>query len=249
MMIGQYRFIIDFYGNDIFYNTYQSINKYYKGFNECQFLEDGNELVKIKIDQFLVLDSFMQAVLKRRSSDSFDCFIHQKNKNVIELIVKSANGLLHKRSHKNINLKQLISHYQHFFDKIRNRNLLTNEENKAVNFFENVTLSENKPGKIKSIKMNEKEHYQQFSLVQAIATQSSQFGTGFDLFTADSSFYYMNDGEGVYEKMSKQLMSMRKNGANYPIFITDLDLSATSEKVSLVELLSYKQTIENKLNQ
>jgi adenylate cyclase class 1 len=248
MMIGKSRMIVDFYGDDIFYNTFQSINKYYNGLSKSHFLEKNVRSIKAKIDSHYSLEPFVQTVLKRRLSGELDCFVYQKSNTIIEFMVKSANGLIHFTTHKNISFKQLISHYQHFFDKVRNRNLQVNEGFKETNFYECIFISKSLPLKIKPINIKEKEHYQQFSLVQAIATHHSPFSLGFDLFTATSSFYYMNDGEDVYQKMRNQLISLRKNSLNYPIFITDLDLSAKLEKVTLMELLSYKQIIESKIN-
>ena len=40
---------------------------------------------------------------------------------------------------------------------------------------------------------------------------------------------------------------MRKKGQNYPVFLTDIDLSAVRENSSILDSLHYKKIIEQKL--
>ena len=100
----------------------------------------------------------------------------------------------------------------------------------------------------KSFNIDSSSLYQQFSLVQAIAISSQSTKVGFDLFTSDISFYYREDEENVYTKLAEQLLGMRHSGADYPIFLTDIDLSAVHQEISIIESLGYKKVIENKLN-
>ena len=191
---------------------------------------------------------FIQAVLKRRFSDSLDFYVNQKNKQLIEVIIRSSNGSIHYQAHKNTNIRQVINHYQQFFEKIQNRNLLNNGLLEKVHFFQFIRGNTiNKP-RIKSIKVNSTDNYDGFRLVQAIATQKHVLSAGFDLYTSESCFLYVDHGEGVYAKLRDEILSFRENNEHYPIFLTDIDLSAINEKVSIVEALVYKKSIERKLN-
>jgi len=44
------------------------------------------------------------------------------------------------------------------------------------------------------------------------------------------------------------MLKLRQKEVDYPIFLTDIDLSAIHHKVSIIESLGYKKMIESKLN-
>ncbi len=248
ILVGKRYLLIDLFYEGITYKIYTSVAKLYAGLSNILYLEKPEVRIKFHVDLWAPLELFVKSVLKRRLSENLDLFIYQKNNRLVEVMVKSANGSIHFQSHKNINIEQIVGHYQQFFDKIQNRNLLNNGLLEMVNFLQFKGLSENNKAKFKQLESSATSLDQQFSLVQAIATQKHVYSAGFDLFTADASYYYVEHGEGVYAKLQNQLLSMRRKGNQYPLFLTDLDLSAIHNKVSIIEALAYKKMIEIKLN-
>lgn len=248
MTVGRKWLVIDLLPGNINFDVYGSLAKLYTGLSSNPFMDKPEVKIKFHLDPLLTLDLFVKSVVKRRLSDTIDFFIHQKNKSIVEVMVKSVNGSVHFQLHKNISVEQVIEHYQQFFEKIQNRNLLNNGLLETVNYFEYMQFANNQTVRFRPVKIKSTNLYPQFFLVQAIATQKEVFSTGFDLFTAEASFYYLDHGENVYSKLRNELLKARKERANYPIFLTDLDLSAIHKKVTIIESLNYKKMIEAKLN-
>ena len=193
-------------------------------------------------------NSFITSVTKRRFSDSLDFFVHCKSKLLVEVIIRFANGSLYFQAHRNINITQVVNHYQQFFEKVQNRNLLNNGLQESINYYQLIKTDDANLSRFKSIAPKYTNQFLDFSQVQAIATQKHVFSAGFDLYTANSCFLYSEHGEGVYQKLRNEILSLRKDTTNYPIFLTDIDLSAIDNEISIVESLIYKKTIETKLN-
>ena len=247
MALGKKFLSISFSDKAINYQVYTSLNQLLAGLSEKQQADTSNLKNYFEVDHWLNLSSFVKSVFNRRLSDKLDCFIFQKTDKLIEVAVKSTNGTLHFQSHKNINLEQLVGHYQQFFDKVQNRLALESGVQQLVNYYLYSESSGDK-GPFKKIDATPSSLFQQFALVQAIAVYHNTRLIGFDLFTSDKTYLYSKWGEQVYVKLVKELLIMRHQSADYPIFLTDLDLSEISASVSLIESLSHKRRIEEKLN-
>lgn len=235
---------IFFFESESDYYVYSSFNNMLIGLNET----DNSKIVDYKlaheIDPWLSISPFVKKVLSRRLSNSLDCFIYQKPNQQFEVMVKSESGRLHFQSHKNTSTEQLIAHYQQFFDKVYNRAEGGIGVKEVVNYYSFV----NARSQLKKIEAKHHVFLQDFSLVQAIAVYRNSRLVGFDLFTSNESYLYVEYGEQVYVKLVKQLLTIRKEAKNYPIFLTDLDLSQVNIRASFIELLGHKRLIEEKLN-
>jgi adenylate cyclase, class 1 len=240
--------ILDIFKNNISYASYSSLPKLYNGLSENSYSDQPEVKIKFTLDDYLDFNHFISAVLKRRYTDNLDFYVYYKTKQLVEVIIRSANGAIYYHAHRNINISQVVNHYQQFFEKIQNRNLLNNGLLEAINYFQLVGSLQQNNQRIKPISPKHTNQFMDFSLVQAIATQKHVNSAGFDMYTANSCYLYSEHGEGVYQKLRSEILSLRKDATNYPIFITDIDLSAIGSEVSIVESLIYKKTIESKLN-
>ncbi len=240
--------IIDLYKDQVAYTRYSSMPKLYDGLSENTYSDQPEVKIKFTVDDNVALNPFIVSVTKRRFSDSLDFFVSCKSKQLVEVIIRSANGSLYFQAHKNINITQVVNHYQQFFEKIQNRNLLNSGLLETVNYYQLIGSEQAENQRFKPISPKYTNQFLDFSQVQAIATQKHVHSAGFDLYTANSCFLYSEHGEGVYKKLRKEILALRKDTTNYPIFLTDIDLSAIDSDVSIVESLIYKKTIETKLN-
>jgi len=247
MLIGKKYCAVYFSGSSIEYQTYSSLNQMLAGLSKKKQRISFDLKNYIEPDPWLELSYFVRSVFNRRLSDSLDCFIFQKNDKQTEVVIKSVNGNVHFQSHKNTNLDQLIGHYQQYFDKVQNRLVLESGIQQIVNYYHFVSHSDDK-GTFKKIELKPSSLFQQFALVQAIAVYSNSRLIGFDLFTSDKGYLYSEWGDQVYTKLVKALLVMRSQFSDYPIFLTDLDMSGIHSKISLIESLGHKRRIEEKLN-
>lgn len=260
MTIGKSTQQVDFYQSSISHKTYLSKNKLYDGLALGVNDDKGAIVCKINLDPWVQLSDFCQGVVNRRLPQGLDFYVNSQKNGSVEVLVRSFDGCLHFQRHKKTNRDQIIGHYQHFFDKIQNRNLLNHGLLETINFYEFFPSSGNKSVSFKAVKLIPASTMQQFSLVQAIAVKkrseiaSTGINTGhfnqigFDLYTSDAKYNYLELGENVYSKLVKQLLKMRKKGAKYPIFLTDLDMSGVLNRVSIIQVLGFKKKIESKLN-
>lgn len=252
--------LADIYQSTVKYELYSSFTRLYGGLSvSCH----GGAHAKIHLDPHAKASRFCERVFKRRLPTGLDFYLHQRQRGSIEVLVVSFSGCVHHQIHKKSDRDQVIGHYQQFFDKIQNRNLLNHGLLETICYYEFVEKISKKAAHFKPVELQPVSAMQQFLLVQAIAVsdrsrpminnQVNRASTKsnrvvFDLFTAESSFSCVEYGDLAYQKLQKQLLKMREKNADYPIFLTDLDLSAVLSKVSIIEALGFKKEIERKLN-
>lgn len=245
--VGKKYLSICFTENSISYQSYASLNLLLSGLNDKQQSELFDLKKYIEVDPWLKISNFIQSVFSRRISDHLDCFIFQKNDQLIEVAVKSPDGSIHIQSHKNTSLEQLIGHYQQFVDKVQNRLVLDSGHQHLINYY---LFNVGSAGKVnfKKLDVQPSSLFQQFALVQAIAVYQNSRIIGYDLFTSEKNYLYSEWGERVYVKLARELLVIRRQSSDYPIFLTDLDLSGIQSDISLIKSLGYKRQIEEKLN-
>jgi len=259
MTLGKNTQLVDFDQSGISHNIYQSKAKLFEGLALGVADENGAIIRKTHLDPWVQLGEFWRSVINRRLPQGLDFYVSPQGNGSVEVLVRSFDGCLHFQRHKRTNCDQVIGHYQHFFDKIQNRNLLNHGLLEAISLFEFSPSVGKKKACFKSVQLQSASTMQQFSLVQAIAVkQPGAVSTscivvkpnqiGFNLYTADMSYSYHKHGESVYDRLQKQLLKMRKKGVKYPIFLTDLDMSAVFNQVSIIQALGFKKRIESKLN-
>ena len=252
--------LVDFYQSGISFNIYQSQAKLFEGLASGVTDENGVIICKTYLDPWVQLSEFCHNVINRRLPQGLDFYVSSQSNGSVEVLVRSFDGCLHFQRHKKTSLNQVIGHYQHFFDKIQNRNLLNNGLLESISLFEFLSSEGKIKARFKPIQLQPASTMQQFSLVQAIAVKK-QHGKvtgsnnitklnqiGFNLYTANTSYNYAELGENVYGKLQNQLLKTRKQGVQYPIFLTDLDMSAVFNEVSIIQALGFKKKIESKLN-
>jgi len=254
MLIGKKWLAVHFFEGKVEYQIFSSqaslllsLSENHKAI-EIDSNSDIDSKNYINFDSWLNLSSFIQSVLKRRLSDHIDCFIEMKSAKLIEFSIKIPNGTVFFQSHKNTTVDQLVGHYQQFFDNVQNRISLDSGISKIINYYSYEKIPASNQRRLKKIDVKSSNLYQQFSLVQAIGFYKNSRLLGFNLYTTKETYLYSEYAEQVYPKLVKELLAMRKRAGQYPIFLTDIDLSETNEKASLMELLRHKRLIEEKLN-
>jgi len=94
----------------------------------------------------------------------------------------------------------------------------------------------------------------QFLNIQAIGNPSNNSTQHFSIFCDGTEFSALDYGNNVYHELASYVVNNRPSGLRYPIYITDMDLSADVmesegvQSIHISQLLKYKQEIEKKLN-
>ncbi|MCC7412249.1 MAG: class I adenylate cyclase [Gammaproteobacteria bacterium] len=90
--------------------------------------------------------------------------------------------------------------------------------------------------------------------VQVIGDVDAAGQTTFTIFCDAIELSSLEHGAGVFDAAARHILARRASGEHYPLYITDLDLSAALlarrgiESLQTVHLLQYKHTIEGYLN-
>ncbi len=151
----------------------------------------------------------------------------------------------------------MLGHYQHFFDAaIKHHTMRVSTEQdgsaqikceffpikKTVNDGFYVDLK-NKP------QISTKHNY--FD-IQVIGDVEDMKNTGFYFYCNGKEFSNLEFGNNVLREAVAYILSKRKQGERYPIYITDIDnnsaLSNNYQRIQTVQLLNQKKAIEEKLN-
>ncbi len=135
-----------------------------------------------------------------------------------------------------------------------NENLMDNFGIYPINFFElniNTDHSFTAIGKKVSAEIQQTTMFE----VKAVAHKDSENNLLFNFYCDDQEFSAQSFRDQLYLTVAQFVLSRRKDKKNYPIYITDLDLSLTPDKFSernelqVTHYLSAKHQLESKLNQ
>jgi adenylate cyclase class 1 len=94
---------------------------------------------------------------------------------------------------------------------------------------------------------------QHFFHVQVIGNVVDQ-KTVFTIYCEDKEYSSFDYGKSLFREVAQYVLSRRSSGNKYPVYITDLDLAPNllgeraATNVQIVEYLTYKKRIEEKLN-
>jgi adenylate cyclase class 1 len=87
-----------------------------------------------------------------------------------------------------------------------------------------------------------------------VAEPNANDELSFTLYCDGKEFSALEFGDDLFGVVARYIISCRKNGENYPCYITDLDLSlcrdliAPQTGIQLIHYLHIKNEIEQKLN-
>lgn len=206
--------------------------------------------IEIYTDKWLPISPFLQTVLKRSQQHPYDCYLYQESKNKVILAIKSEKGLVFYREHNRTTINNLVGHYRQFISKIQNRTLMNTGLNEITGYYE-FDVNQNGKVRVSQLKTEASQISKAFLLVQAIAVSgelSEPNKIQYDFFTEKESYIHSRDKSKNFKQLAKALIAARRNAERYPIFITDLDLSAIATNPDIMEIVKHKQHIEDKLN-
>ncbi len=79
--------------------------------------------------------------------------------------------------------------------------------------------------------------------------------TVYTIYCEDREFSSLEFGPRLFQAVSRHILLRRSSGEDYPIYITDIDLSPTlmvdteAKSLQTIDYLSYKKIIEEKLHE
>ncbi len=202
-------------------------------------------------------DSHIQSLYKLNQESVIQIFYRINGKR-IHVDILDEKGSLFSHTMPYYNSQSLISHYSQFFISILNRkNFITGEiidiNSIGIDFYE-IQQSNTKKYNIVKINVKPNPYSNSFFNVKVIGSLDDNEENALTVYCDDMEFSSLEYGSGLLSVVAEYVLSKRKNGQRYPIYITDIDFSRglldiiEPKKLQSVHFLNYKKKVEEKLN-
>ncbi|MGX5200345.1 class I adenylate cyclase [Aliikangiella sp. IMCC44632] len=231
---------IDF-AKGVISNTYYDTEKDF--LNQCAITK-AKSLV-FYCDNQLSLTSGVQSILTYPADSQPQVFFLTRSSNVIYVFIKDSLGNCFFQAHSNVKTSQLINHYLQFLDSIAPRMSSESDTMHKPALY----LWDQKSKENRAILVSEQSMPNYYENVSATARFNSSNEICFDLACGGTIYLYDELSEMVYSEVVKNILKRRKQAADYPIFVTNIDASVLGESSSLMDFLELKREIETKLAQ
>ena len=197
-------------------------------------------------------DNVISSIYRLNRQGDVQLFYEVKNK-VIDVYVLDEKGSLHLRSHAYYDISVLINHYQEYFNSVKDR--LDYFAKNEVGFNDQLfyRIDNAVDGQRHIVPQTVQSYFRSSSYIRLqILVDRVDKDIVFTIYCGEREFSYLQYGYDLYKEVAKYIVSLRDSQDTYPIYITDLDLSAVLldsnvESVQSVHYLHYKKIIEEKL--
>lgn len=225
-----------------------------------RYLSKGRQVFgRVFLDRNVIADELLSLVLKFNKPGVVQ-FFSKRDADKVEIFVVDENGSLFRQTVVALDDASLVGHFRLFFDSVLQRRSFlvagSGAESGGEIDVEYYAVVRNRQGQYQIAK---KAPYQNTNKsyfgVQVIASYGEGEATGFTVYCNECEFSTLEFGSDLFNEVAAYIVSQRKAGQSYPVYITDVDLPAAmfagypSGNVPVVEFLNYKKNIENRLNQ
>ncbi len=226
-----------------------------------RYLSKGRQVFgRVLLDKNVIADDLLSLVMKFNKPGVVQ-FFYKRDAGKADIFVVDENGSLFRQKVESLDEASLMGHFRLFFDSILQRRSFlvagSDAESGSEIDVEYYGIVRNRQGQYQIAKkvpdQNAKKAY--FSIQVIASYEEEEAAGGFTVYCDEREFSSLEFGSDLFNKVAAYIMSQRKSGQSYPVYITDVDLPAAmfadypDGNVPVVEFLNYKKNIENKLNQ
>ena len=202
----------------------------------------------IYFDQAILKNTPVQLIYSLNRPQVVQLFYYE-SKSDISVYIIDEKGSLYTQRHNKENPRYLLNQYTCFLESIINRNLF--ETLLTIEYYEiqksSVGIFSYNPAQLEAASSNKK-------LSLRITGEVSHKDIIYTIYCNEKEFSSLDHGNQVFYAAYQHLLQFRNGKANYPIYITDIDLPLSAfridnpEQLQTVYYLNFKQKIENKFN-
>lgn len=210
------------------------------------------------IDRNALLGTVLPVVFAAKRPGAIQ-FFYQTHGKSVDIYVADEHGSLFSHRMPYYDEVTLLNHFEQFFESVAQRiNFSTKNDSRApadmpIAFYE---IIRDRTGNFDlKVRHTSREFApRRYFNVQVISAPNDP-NNAFTVFCDETEFASFEYGADLFREVAKFVISQRRSGLRYPIFITDIDLppSAISDKSpnpwQTVNFLNYKKRIEERLNQ
>jgi len=219
--------------------------------------EKSAQFVHTRFDDNCAIDSPLNLISKNSEAGKLKLYFYSK-KNHLQIWLTDEVGAIGYGEQIFDNKQAVLRTYQIFLSCIANRQKIASPEQflYQVEYYDLSTRLG--AWKAKEMQMLEPHLPIHYYPVQALIEEVTEDSSKEDLrpqqitiYCDERRFSGLDDGENMFKKIAAHVKDLRNKNSEYPIYITDLDLSALHQygPCSTIRYLEYKWQLEKQLNQ
>ena len=203
-------------------------------------------------DSEILSDSILPQIYRYNKHGNVQ-FFFEKKEDMVDIYVLDERGSLFTRTQSFYNEAGLIKHYQEYFESIKERMAFYSQSEAGFNELLIYRIERASDGRREIIPQASHNYIRPLSFISLqVLVDRIENTLSFTLYCGDQEFTNLQYGDSLYKETAKYIISLRGSGERYPIYITDLDLSAVliggkNQTIQTTQYLYYKKVIEERL--
>lgn len=182
-------------------------------------------------------------------------FFRSLNNGQADIYVLDERGSLFYRRTPFHDGEALLSQYANFFDAVLNRVNFLMQDGRPVSGAEGLEfylVEAERDGKFKFHRKQPRFQSNRFISLQVIVERDGEGRIAFTFFC--NGYEIPSGGSAAFEEVVRHVLTLRRGGQAYPIYITDLSISPvvlgdSADRFQTIHFLNYKHRIEERLSQ
>lgn len=209
------------------------------------------EFSPVRFDPMTMADAPV-TVITRYNKPGIIQFFYQVQDGQAQTYILDENGSLYIQHQLFQDQARLINPYILFFESILHRNAQLDNLHAAIPEIRFYQLSHDNHGQLDARVFSPAAPIADSSReLQIIGDMDGMHGNSLTIYYADQEFSSVEFGDDLYHEVARAVLEHRSSGADYPLYITDIDITRSSHKTGGIQTLHYlklKQQIEQQLN-
>ncbi|MBD3670613.1 MAG: class I adenylate cyclase [Gammaproteobacteria bacterium] len=215
--------------------------------------------INLKIDSYTLTQMPLPFIYRYNRPDRIQIFYLERNENKIDIYILDECGSLHFQSSQLYNAAILMSHYIEFIDAVIKRiNMETLDFSDEFNVENSLDLYQVKRSGDKGWEIGRRilreRRAQQETQITAICDSIEGDEKSYRIYCGEKEFSTLQYGQSVYEEVAREVIAMRKDNIDYPIHVSDIDItfslldSPPGGRLQTIHYLNHKRYLELRLN-
>lgn len=214
----------------------------------------------VVIDRYALQETLLPLIFKYNKPGVVQLF-YKENGTTADVYVLDENGSLFHQETEFFDGDLLLGHFRRFFDSALQRQYyqlagLGGDPGGEIDV-EYYQVSRNPQGQYHVVAREPGSSFERrgYLNVQVIAALDEGGHPAFTIYCQEMEFTTVEHGSELFREVASYVVKHRQGGQRYPIFITDIDLPVemfeeySGNRAPTADFLSYKKSIESKLNE
>lgn len=216
-----------------------------------------DEFLRVLFDSETLSDTVLPKLYAMNQPGAVQCFFDIRNEEVTTYVLDE-NGSLSQQVKPFHDMPSLLTQYRDFFNIVNERmELFAREGGSFQHGIEQVLYYRVEKGfqekyEITKHRINPNLKSDQDIRLQVLGDKVDE-STMFTVYCMDREFSSIQHGKNLFREVAKYILSIRKNKQEYPIYVSDVDVSfallnSKPGKIQTSHYLNFKYRIESYLN-